>query len=392
MKFTFTTESIIHYLQAIADIVVVAIILYYIMKFIKNNQKTVQIFQGLFFVIIIQAVSKLLGLNTVNQLANTILSWGVIAIIVIFQPEIRMILERLGKSNAFARISTLSSSEKENLIEELMTATAQLSASKTGALITLEQGNSLNEYINTGIKINSLVSAELICSIFMTTTPLHDGAIIIQGDKLACASAYFPPTTMDLPSRYGARHRAAIGISELTDAITIVVSEETGRVAVTKEGKLIQMNERKLRDYLEKVILNKEQLTGSYVAQTKKDSVSVDSFVNEKEEEYRTTVKQPLSDNELFNVSNHEMKNFETMSFKVVEPEDKKTSKIVDTIINSAVNDEKLDANIVVKKVSVPKDPTPKASVIKTTNVTTTPAPAAKENGQEAGKEESDNG
>jgi len=392
VKFTFTTESIIHYLQAIADIVVVAIILYYIMKFIKNNQKTVQIFQGLFFVIIIQAVSKLLGLNTVNQLANTILSWGVIAIIVIFQPEIRMILERLGKSNAFARISTLSSSEKENLIEELMTATAQLSASKTGALITLEQGNSLNEYINTGIKINSLVSAELICSIFMTTTPLHDGAIIIQGDKLACASAYFPPTTMDLPSRYGARHRAAIGISELTDAITIVVSEETGRVAVTKEGKLIQMNERKLRDYLEKVILNKEQLTGSYVAQTKKDSVSVDSFVNEKEEEYRTTVKQPLSDNELFNVSNHEMKNFETMSFKVVEPEDKKTSKIVDTIINSAVNDEKLDANIVVKKVSVPKDPTPKASVIKTTNVTTTPAPAAKENGQEAGKEESDNG
>lgn len=392
MKFTFTTESIIHYLQAIADIVVVAIILYYIMKFIKNNQKTVQIFQGLFFVIIIQAVSKLLGLSTVNQLANTILSWGVIAIIVIFQPEIRMILERLGKSNAFARISTLSSSEKENLIEELMTATAQLSASKTGALITLEQGNSLNEYINTGIKINSLVSAELICSIFMTTTPLHDGAIIIQGDKLACASAYFPPTTMDLPSRYGARHRAAIGISELTDAITIVVSEETGRVAVTKEGKLIQMNERKLRDYLEKVILNKEQLTGSYVAQTKKESVSVDSFVNEKEEEYRTTVKQPLSDNELFNVSNHEMKNFETMSFKVVEPEDKKTSKIVDTIINSAVNDEKLDANIVVKKVSVPKDPTPKASVIKTTNVTTTPAPAAKDNGQEAGKEVSDNG
>ncbi|MBR5048079.1 MAG: diadenylate cyclase CdaA, partial [Erysipelotrichaceae bacterium] len=239
MNFSFSYESIIHYVQAIADIVVVWIILYYIMKVVKSNQKTIQTFQGLVLVIIIQAVSKLLGLKTVNQLASTVVSWGVIAIIVIFQPEIRLILERLGKSNAFAHISTLTSSEKENLIDELMTATAQLSASKTGALITLEQGHSLSQYIDTGIKINSLVSAELICSIFMTTTPLHDGAVIIQGDKLACASAYFPPTTMELPSKYGARHRAAIGISELTDAITIVVSEETGRVALTREGRML---------------------------------------------------------------------------------------------------------------------------------------------------------
>ncbi|MBQ1877301.1 MAG: diadenylate cyclase CdaA, partial [Erysipelotrichaceae bacterium] len=312
MNFSFSYESVIHYIQAIVDIVVVWIILYYIMKVVKSNQKTIQTFQGLVLVIIIQAISNLLGLKTVNQLASTVVSWGVIAIIVIFQPEIRLILERLGKSNAFARISTLTSSEKESLIDELMTATAQLSASKTGALITLEQGHSLSQYIDTGIKINSLVSAELICSIFMTTTPLHDGAIIIQGDKLACASAYFPPTTMDLPSRYGARHRAAIGISELTDAITIVVSEETGRVALAKEGKLLQMNEKKLRDYLEKVILNKEQRSGSYVVPTSQQSVSVDSFINDKEIDYAASTKGHTSEDELENVNTHEMKNFQT--------------------------------------------------------------------------------
>ncbi|MCR5066726.1 MAG: diadenylate cyclase CdaA [Erysipelotrichaceae bacterium] len=370
MTFSFSYESVIHYIQAIADIVVVWIILYYIMKVVKSNQKTIQTFQGLVLVIIIQAVSKLLGLKTVNQLASTVVSWGVIAIIVIFQPEIRLILERLGKSNAFARISTLTSSEKENLIDELMTATAQLSASKTGALITLEQGHSLSQYIDTGIKINSLVSAELICSIFMTTTPLHDGAVIIQGDKLACASAYFPPTTMELPSKYGARHRAAIGISELTDAVTIVVSEETGRVALTREGKLLQMNEKKLRDYLERVILNKEQLTGSFITPTSQQSVSVDSFINEKEIDYAASGKTGRKgEDELENMSNHDMKNFQTMNFRAVEPEDKKTSKIVESVISNAVNEDKLNDSIVVKKVSVPKEPV--INYIKTTNVTT---------------------
>ncbi len=381
MNFSFSYESVIHYIQAIVDIVVVWIILYYIMKVVKSNQKTIQTFQGLVLVIIIQAISNLLGLKTVNQLASTVVSWGVIAIIVIFQPEIRLILERLGKSNAFARISTLTSSEKESLIDELMTATAQLSASKTGALITLEQGHSLSQYIDTGIKINSLVSAELICSIFMTTTPLHDGAIIIQGDKLACASAYFPPTTMDLPSRYGARHRAAIGISELTDAITIVVSEETGRVALAKEGKLLQMNEKKLRDYLEKVILNKEQRSASYVVPTSQQSVSVDSFINDKEIDYAASTKGHAGDDELENVNTHEMKNFQTMNFKAIEPEDKKTAKIVDTVISNAVNEDKLNDNITVKKVAVPKEPAkPVINIIKTTNVTA-PAKSEKEEG-----------
>ncbi|MBQ4253779.1 MAG: TIGR00159 family protein, partial [Erysipelotrichaceae bacterium] len=131
------------YLKVGIDIFVVWILLNYIIKVVGNNQRTVQIFQGVIMVVIVQAVAKLFGLTTVYWLANNIVSWGFLAIIVIFQPEIRSILERLGKGNALARMSILSSNEKEKLIDELLTATANLSASKTGALISIEQTHSL---------------------------------------------------------------------------------------------------------------------------------------------------------------------------------------------------------------------------------------------------------
>ncbi len=279
MDIAVTAETIVRYVRMIVDILIIWVIINYIIKAAKGSQRTVQIFQGVILVLLVRGLAEYFGLTTVAWLMNNIVSWGFLAIIVIFQPEIRSILERLGKSNALARISVLSSGEKERLIEELVAATANLSASKTGALITLEQGHSLNDYIKTGVSMNSLVSAELLCSIFVKSAPLHDGAVIIQGDKLACASAYFPPTTMDLPSRYGARHRAAIGISEVTDAVTIVISEETGKVAVTMGGKIIQMNEQKLRDFLEKVILNKETVRASRSTVTKSASVTVDSLM-----------------------------------------------------------------------------------------------------------------
>ncbi len=323
-------------------------------------------------VIVVQSLSKLLGLKTVEWLADTIVSWGFLAIIVIFQPEIRQILERLGKSNALARIATLTSSEKENLVDELVTATANLSAKKVGALITLEQAHSLSEYINTGIRMNSLVSAELLCSIFMTTTPLHDGAVIIQGDKIACASAYFTPTTMDLPSKYGARHRAAIGISEITDAVTIVVSEETGTVSIAEQGKLIQMTEKKLREYLDRIILNKEVVQGQSKKESRNVSVSLDELVSslgaslEEDEE---------KENELHNVNKHDMKLFQTASFKTVDLEKGETTKdnLVEKVVKNTINENSLDDNIVIRKVSVEKDDsTNKINTIKTTVTTGT--------------------
>ena len=183
--------------------------------------------------------------------------WGPLALIIIFQPEIRSLLEKIGQSNIFSRMTTLTGNEKENLVEQIVTAVMLLSKDQTGALISIEESQSLDAYVATGTKLNSDVTAELLTSIFVTSTPLHDGAVIIQGDKIACASAYFPPTNADLPSRFGARHRAAIGFSEVTDAVTIVVSEETGAVSITEGGKIIPIKDREsLRAYLYKAIVS----------------------------------------------------------------------------------------------------------------------------------------
>ena len=166
MNFQFTYESIIRYLQIAVDIAVVWILINYIIKVAKSSQKTIQLFQGIILILAIQAIAKFLGLTTVAIITDNIVSWGFLAIIVVFQPEVRSVLERLGKSNALARISVLSRNEKEKLVDELVAATANLSSSQTGALITLEQSQFLNEYVNTGVKLNSVVSAELLCSIF----------------------------------------------------------------------------------------------------------------------------------------------------------------------------------------------------------------------------------
>lgn len=249
-----TFESLKTILRMILDIFIMWMLLYYAIKIVKNNSKTIQIFKGIALILIVNGLAKFLGLDTVVWLSDMFLNWGFLAIIIVFQPEVRSILEKLGKSNVFSRMSTLSGNEKEKLVDELVTATMLLSRDQTGALISLEQSHSLSDFIKTGTQINSVVTAELITSIFVTSTPLHDGAVIIQGDRIACASAYFPPTNLDLPSRYGARHRAAIGISEITDAITIVVSEETGAVSITEGGKIITVNRKQLRDYLIRVI------------------------------------------------------------------------------------------------------------------------------------------
>ena len=242
----------------ILDIFIMWFLLYYVIKLVRNNSRTIQIFKGILLVILTDGVAKLMGLKTVSYVTDIFINWGFLAIIIIFQPEIRSVLERIGKSNAFSRITTLTGNEKEHLVDQIVTAAMLLSKDQTGALISIEQSHSLEDFIATGTRLNSDVTAELLTSIFVTSTPLHDGAVIIQGDRIACASAYFPPTNLELPSRYGARHRAAIGISEITDAVTIVVSEETGAISVTEGGKIYQFNRKELRDYLLRVILGEE--------------------------------------------------------------------------------------------------------------------------------------
>ena len=253
-----TIQNIWEVFRVVIDIGIMWFVFYYAMKAIRNNSRTIQIFKGIIAIVAINGVAKLLGLSTVTYFTDIFINWGLLACIIIFQPEIRALLEKIGKSNAFSRISSLLSNEKEKLVDQLYDATVTLSKQRIGALIAIEQASSLQDYIKTGIQVNAEVSKELLCSIFMTTTPLHDGAVIIQGDKVACASAYFPPTNVNLSSRYGARHRAALGIAEVSDCLTIVVSEETSAISIAENGRIFSVDEQQLKEYLRRVILGEQ--------------------------------------------------------------------------------------------------------------------------------------
>ena len=270
----FNPSTLLQIFNAVVDICCTWVVFYYVLKIVRNNSRTIQIFKGIVFVIIIQAIANLFNLRTMSVLANMFVNWGPLALIILFSPEIRSILEKIGKTNVLSRISTLTSNEREYLVDELVKAAGELSKTQTGALITLEQGHSLTDYIKTGTKMNSIVTSELLCSIFVPGSPLHDGAVIIQGDKIACASAYFPPTTFDFPSSYGARHRAAIGISEITDSISIVVSEETGKISIAEGGRLTVVDEEKLREYLlQAICLQENVVSDQKVSQQKDDEI-----------------------------------------------------------------------------------------------------------------------
>ena len=269
-----TIQNIWTVFRIVLDIGITWFILYYAIKFVRNNNRTIQIFKVIVAVLIFNGLARLLGLSTVKYFSDILISWGFLAIIIIFQPEIRSMLERIGKTNAFSRITTLLANEKEDLVNKIYDATITLSKEKIGALIAIEQSSSLQDYIKTGVPINAVVSRELLCSIFMTTTPLHDGAVIIQGDKVACASAYFPPTSINLSSRYGARHRAGLGISEVSDALIIVVSEETSAISIAENGRIFTVTEVQLKDYLRKVICNDEIEIGK--ASKKRNSLNIE--------------------------------------------------------------------------------------------------------------------
>ena len=251
-----TIQNIWSVFRIVIDIAIMWFLFYYAIKAIRNNSRTVQIFKGIVAIVAVNGLAKLLGLSTLTYFTDIFINWGLLACIIIFQPEIRGLLEKIGKTNAFSRINSLLANEKERLVEQLYDATITLSQERVGALIAIEQSQSLQDYIKTGVMVNAEVTKELLCSIFMTTTPLHDGAVIIQGDRVACASAYFPPTNVNLSSRYGARHRAALGIAEVSDCLTIVVSEETSAISIAENGRIFSVDEKQLKDYLRRVICN----------------------------------------------------------------------------------------------------------------------------------------
>ena len=232
-------ESILSISKKIIDICLVWIIFYYILKNVRKNVKFSLLFKGIVAIIIIKILSDYIGLTTIGLLFEYLISWGPLALIIIFQPEIRNVLEQLGKTQLLGRHKTLSVTEREKLVSELGIAVDYLRKNRIGALIVIERDTSLSEYIERSKKLYADLSNELLCAIFFPDNPLHDGGVIIQGDKVTCAGAVFPTTEdMKFSKRLGTRHRAAIGISEESDCLAIIVSEETGRVSLAIGGKL----------------------------------------------------------------------------------------------------------------------------------------------------------
>ena len=197
------------------------------------------LFKGILFIVILKIVSDLLDLVTIGYLLDYVIMWGPLALIIIFQPEIRNVLEQLGRSQLLGRHKVLTVDEREKMVYEIIQAVDYLKKAHIGALIVLERDNSLTEYIDKAKKIYADISSDLLISLFFPNNPMHDGGVIIQGDKITCAGAVFPTSdSMKISKRLGTRHRAALGISEETDCIALVVSEETGRISIAIGGVL----------------------------------------------------------------------------------------------------------------------------------------------------------
>lgn len=221
------------------DILVIWFLIYELMVLVRGT-RAVQLFKGIIIIIVVKLTSWYIGLTTVSWVMDQIINWGVIAMVVIFQPEIRRGLEHLGRGTMFTRTKT-ENEEEEALITQLDQAIQYMSKRRIGALIAIEMDTGLEEYIETGIPLDAEVTGALLINTFIPNTPLHDGAVIIKGGRIAVAAAYLPLSDSKLiPKELGTRHRAAVGISEVTDALTIVISEETGGVSITKDNELIR--------------------------------------------------------------------------------------------------------------------------------------------------------
>ncbi|MBQ2937444.1 MAG: diadenylate cyclase CdaA [Clostridia bacterium] len=248
----FYNENILNVLQnlrenpfnlftTILDLVIVIFLLYYFVRIVKGSRAW-QLIKGIALLIIATWISGLLNLNILNSILTGIMNWGVIAIIVIFQPELRRGLEQLGTNKLtkfFGLDSDVATKTKEDIYKVVIAAT-ELSKTKTGALIVLERDINIQDIISTGVPMNSEVSPQLLVNIFIPKTPLHDGAVVISNNKIAAAACVLPlADDPDIAKEIGTRHRAAIGISKESDSLVVVVSEETGKISVAKDGTLI---------------------------------------------------------------------------------------------------------------------------------------------------------
>lgn len=255
---------------SIIDIIVVSYIFYKGYSLIKDSRAE-QLLKGIILIVVLIPISDALQLTMLNWILNKTMVIGVLSLVIIFQPEIRRALEQLGRT-AFTEKHIFVDEETLNkVINEIVVAVDNLSKSKTGALIVIEQNTGLAEIINTGTRLDAIVSSALLENIFVVNTPLHDGATIIRNDKIEAAGCFLPLTNNnDLNKKLGTRHRAGLGITEVSDALVIIVSEETGTISLAVNGKLTRNYEKEvLRDIIVRIIKNKHVRRSTYGGKVK---------------------------------------------------------------------------------------------------------------------------
>jgi len=227
------------------EIILIAVLFYYVIKWIKTTRAWV-IVKGLIVLLLVWILATVLKFDVILWLFTNTIGVGITAVLILFQPELRRVLETLGQRKILSLDLFMEGKDKKNekfsqdTLNELVRGTFELAKTKTGALIVIEQDISLEEYAQTGIMVDGLITSQLLINIFEHNTPLHDGAVIVRGDRIVSATCYLPLSgNMRLSKDLGTRHRAGVGISEVTDSFTIIVSEETGKVSIARGGNLI---------------------------------------------------------------------------------------------------------------------------------------------------------
>ncbi|MDA3128469.1 diadenylate cyclase CdaA [Aliibacillus thermotolerans] len=248
--------DILNIVGTVVDIALVAYVIYKLITVIRGT-RAVQLLKGITVILIVWFLSSFFGLRTLQWLMSQTVTYGLLAIIIIFQPELRRALEQLGRGRFFTRSTTVEEKNTVQMIEAMMKAVKYMAKRRIGALISIEKETGMNDYVETGIQMNAKVSTELLINIFIPNTPLHDGAVIMRNNQITAAACYLPLSENPFISKeLGTRHRAALGISEVTDSLTIVISEETGNISVAKNGDLHRaIDEETLKAMLEKELL-----------------------------------------------------------------------------------------------------------------------------------------
>ncbi|HHY73589.1 MAG TPA: TIGR00159 family protein [Bacillus bacterium] len=256
---------ILDYLGEAIDVLLVAFVIYKLIMIIRGT-KAVQLLKGILVIIAVWFLSSFFGLTTMQWLMDRALTWGFLAIIIIFQPELRRALEQLGRGRLFSRSAIPEEEMITKTIDEIVKSVTYMAKRRIGALLSIERETGMGDYIETGIPLNAKVTSELLINIFIPNTPLHDGAVIIKENEIKAAACYLPLSESPFISKeLGTRHRAALGISEVTDSITIVVSEETGTISLTKNGELYRtLTNDKLKEMLtEELTINAKAASSS---------------------------------------------------------------------------------------------------------------------------------